>query len=71
MRLCIAITGSMNDGEYALEWNGESFDVMQPIHGDADKERISNKISRFKKLWSVKFMAHTRLMTGQRKQRRN
>jgi superfamily II DNA or RNA helicase len=50
----IAITGSMNDGEYALEWNGESFDVMRPIHGDADKERISNKISRFKKLWSGK-----------------
>lgn len=50
----MAITGSMNDGEYALELNAESFDVMRPIYGKADEERIENKIARFKKLWDGK-----------------
>lgn len=50
----IAISGSMNDGIFALELNNESFDVFRSENGNADMDRINAKINNFNTLWNGK-----------------
>jgi len=48
----IATQGSMNDGEYALELNAESFAVYRKEFGGVAEKRIDKIYDRFEKYWA-------------------